>query len=198
MADAEPDEVEDTGYKAPAQKSVAEMTELDKDDEALNRWKAQLLGGAKGGGEGPPVTVQRMVVVGPDKLDLKGPPKELSLILDDEARVASYKEKAAAFTFQEAADYCIKVEFTVNKEVVSGLKLINKVKRKGIKVDTQNFMFGSYGAKEEGQCAYSSVQDVPKGMLARGFYTVNSKFIDDDKMIHAEWDWCFHIKKTWE
>lgn len=34
---------ETAGYKPPAQKTLDEMRELDKNDESLNKWKEQLL-----------------------------------------------------------------------------------------------------------------------------------------------------------
>mmetsp|Transcript_31037 Transcript_31037/g.43434 ORF Transcript_31037/g.43434 Transcript_31037/m.43434 type:complete len:203 (-) Transcript_31037:86-694(-) len=195
----EVDEVEDTGYKGPAKKSVDEMKNLDADDEALNRWKAQLLQGADAAGDGPPVTVENMVVVGIDKGKLEGPPSELNLDLTDPAKLESYKDKSNAFVFKEGIEYRIKVDFKVNKEVVSGLKLVNQIKRKGIKVPggKTSDMFGSYGPKPETQSAFSPVKDVPKGMMYRGHYTVHSEFVDDDKVCHLAWDWCFDIKKDW-
>lgn len=54
MAEAADDiDVEQTpGYKAPAKVDLETLQNLDKDDEALNRWKAQLLAGASTGIEG--------------------------------------------------------------------------------------------------------------------------------------------------
>jgi hypothetical protein len=47
MAAAGDDDFETTpGYKAPAQVDLETLQNLDKDDEALNRWKAKLLEGA--------------------------------------------------------------------------------------------------------------------------------------------------------
>lgn len=34
------------GYRVGEQKTIDELQKLDKDDEALNRWKQSLLGGA--------------------------------------------------------------------------------------------------------------------------------------------------------
>ena len=42
------EEIEETpGYKAPAQKSVQEIQDLDADDESLVKYKQQLLAGAE-------------------------------------------------------------------------------------------------------------------------------------------------------
>lgn len=46
MADGEDDMVEQTpGYKAPKKEALDDIVNKDKDDEALNRWKQQLLAG---------------------------------------------------------------------------------------------------------------------------------------------------------
>lgn len=37
----------------------------------------------------------------------------------------------------------------------------------------------------------------PSGILTRGQYNVKSKFIDDDKTVHLEWEWALQIKKDW-
>jgi len=195
VPDEEVDEVVDTGYKAPEKKSVDEMKNLDADDEALNRWKAQLLAGAEAGAGGPPVVVEKMTVVGADKGPLQGPKNVLSLDLT--GGLEQFKDKSNAFTFKEGEEYRIQVDFKVNGEVVSGLKLVNTIRRKGVKVAKTSDMFGSYGPKAETQSAFGQVEDVPKGMMMRGHYTVNSKFIDDDKTVHLEWHWCFNIKKEW-
>ena len=55
VAPIEDEEPEETpGYKAPAQKSLDEITKLDADDESLVKYKQTLLGGAAavGAGEG--------------------------------------------------------------------------------------------------------------------------------------------------
>lgn len=93
--------------------------------------------------------------------------------------------------FKEGAEYRIKVDFIVNREVVSGLKLVNQIKRKGIKIPggKTTDMLGSYGPKKEAQSAFGQANDVPKGMMYRGHYTVHSEFVDDDKTCHFAWDW---------
>ncbi len=59
-------------------------------------------------------------------------------------------------------------------------------------------MVGSYGPKAEPQSYITPVDEAPKGMLARGDYKVKSKFLDDDKNIHLQWEWSFEIKKDWK
>ncbi len=64
-------------------------------------------------------------------------------------------------------------------------------------VDKSNMMVGSYGPKTEAHEHKSAPDDAPSGMIARGLYTVKSKFTDDDKNIYLEWEWTLQIKKDW-
>ncbi|KAI8636697.1 hypothetical protein BD408DRAFT_355156 [Parasitella parasitica] len=86
----------------------------------------------------------------------------------------------------------------IENDVVSGLKYLQVVKRKGIKVDKTEEMLGSYGPNTEAYEKKFQPEEAPSGMLARGDYTVKSKFVDDDKNIHMEWEWGFQIKKDWK
>jgi hypothetical protein len=89
---------EDTGYKAPAQASVGEMNALDADDEALVKWKAQLLGAGGGAAvDGPKVQVIKM--------DLLSEGKTLTLDLTgDVAALKDYKMQV-----KEGVEYKIQV-----------------------------------------------------------------------------------------
>ncbi len=64
-------------------------------------------------------------------------------------------------------------------------------------VDKSNMMVGSYGPKTEAHEHKSAPDDAPSGVIARGLYTVKSKFTDDDKNIYLEWEWTLQIKKDW-
>jgi len=77
------------------------------------------------------------------------------------------------------------------------LKYHHAVARKGVSVDKQSYMVGSYGPKAESQEYICPVDEAPKGMIARGKYKVKSKFIDDDKTVHLAWEWSMEIKKDW-
>ncbi len=59
-------------------------------------------------------------------------------------------------------------------------------------------MVGSYGPKTEPHVYTAPVDDAPSGVIARGTYTVKSKFTDDDKRSYLEWEWALSIKKDWE
>lgn len=59
-------------------------------------------------------------------------------------------------------------------------------------------MVGSYGPKTTEYEYLTPVEEAPKGMLARGTYTIKSKFTDDDKHDHLSWEWSLTIKKDWK
>lgn len=185
------DPEETPGYKAPAQKTLDEIQNLDADDESLVRYKQALLAGATnasaGDDGGPNVRVLKLSVLVEGRDDI-----ELDLTGD----LAKVKDKPV--TFKEGAHFRLKITFKVVREIVAGLKFHQVLFRKGIRVDKNTLMVGSYGPKAEAHEYVTPVDEAPKGLIARGHYTAKSKFIDDDKNIHLEWEWSFDIKKDWD
>ncbi|XP_032097208.1 rho GDP-dissociation inhibitor 1 isoform X2 [Cebus imitator] len=149
-------------YKPPAQKSIQEIQELDKDDESLRKYKEALLG--------------RVAVSAGD--------------------LESFKKQS--FVLKEGVEYRIKISFRVNREIVSGMKYIQHTYRKGVKIDKTDYMVGSYGPRAEEYEFLTPVEEAPKGMLARGSYSIKSRFTDDDKTDHLSWEWNLTIKKEWK
>ncbi|XP_074553317.1 rho GDP-dissociation inhibitor 1 [Halichoeres trimaculatus] len=178
-------------YKAPAQKSIQEIQELDKDDESLRKYKEALLGSAQvvTDPSAPNVQVTRMTLL------CESAPKPLELDLTGD--LDNFKKQP--FVLKEGVDYKIKITFKVNKEIVSGLKYNQTTFRKGVKVDRSDYMVGSYGPRaEEAYEFLTTMEEAPKGMLARGTYNIKSKFTDDDKHDHLSWEWSLTIKKDWK
>ncbi|KAA8584928.1 hypothetical protein FQN60_003622 [Etheostoma spectabile] len=107
--------------------------------------------------------------------------------------------KKNPFVLKEGVEYRIKINFKVNKEIVSGLKYTQQTFRKGVKLDKSDYMVGSYGPRPNEEYEFlTTMEEAPKGMLTRGTYTIKSKFTDDDKHDHLSWDWCLTIKKDWK
>jgi len=179
---------ESSKYKAPAEKSIAELQQLDADDEALRRYKESLLGSGASTGDSRRVVVSKIELHSPD---LKNP---LSLDLTQ----AAEELKKQSFKIKEGSEYHLVFFFNVNNEIVSGLRFNQVVKRKGIAVDKTDVMVGSYAPKAEEYSYKTDVEEAPSGIIARGKYNVKSKFIDDDKKEHAVWEWNFEIAKKWE
>ncbi|EDQ89703.1 uncharacterized protein MONBRDRAFT_32357 [Monosiga brevicollis MX1] len=153
MAAAQGDEDFETtpGYKAPAQVDLNTLQNLDKDDEALNRWKAKLLEGVdQSAGSGDP----RRVIV--EKMTFVSAEKEMELDLTGD--LASIK--AQSFTIKEGVQFRLKIDFRVQHEVVAGLRYTDGVYRKALRVIKNNYMLGSYGPKAEVQSAMTPWDEV--------------------------------------
>lgn len=185
----EPEET--PGYKAPTQKSLDEIQNLDADDESLVKYKETLLAGVdpENATNADPrqVIVQKMVFISAGQDDIN-----FNLTGD----LTKLKDKP--IVVKEGVEYRIKIIFKVQHEIVSGLRYHHSISRKGITVDKQSYMVGSYGPKHESHEYTCPVNEAPKGMLARGHYKIKSKFIDDDRNTHLAWEWSIDIKKDWE
>uniref|UniRef100_A0A3P8W9L4 Rho GDP-dissociation inhibitor 1 n=1 Tax=Cynoglossus semilaevis TaxID=244447 RepID=A0A3P8W9L4_CYNSE len=183
---AENEEQEKVTYKTPAQKTLQEIHELDKDDESLRKYKETLLGRAADMLT-PNVQVTRMSLI------CETAPKPL--VLDLQGDLTAFKKQA--FVLKEGVEYKIKINFKVNKEIVSGLKYVQQLYRKGIKLDKSTYMVGSYGPRADEYDFLTTAEDAPKGSMARGTYIVKSKFTDDDQHDHLSWEWSLDVKKDW-
>jgi len=104
--------------------------------------------------------------------------------------------KKTKFTLKEGIKLKTRIEFIVQREIVTGLKYIQKTKRLAMS-DTLTHMVGSYPPKETHHSFTTPEEDIPSGALARGTYTVHSLFTDDDKNEHLKWEWQFELKKDW-
>ncbi|XP_055509774.1 rho GDP-dissociation inhibitor 1 [Leucoraja erinacea] len=177
-------------YKPPAQKTLQEIEELDKDDESLRKYKELLLGNR---GQVLDPKVPNVQVI---RLSLMCASAPHPLILDLTGDLDNFKKNP--FVLKEGVEYKIKISFKVNKEIVSGLKYIQTTSRKSIKIDSTDYMVGSYGPRDTEYEFLTTQEEAPKGMLARGNYVVKSQFTDDDKFNHLSWEWQLNIKKDWK
>lgn len=105
--------------------------------------------------------------------------------------------KKETFVIKEGVQYRIRIDFIVQREIVHGLKYLQKTTRLSVPVDKMQHMVGSYPPKLEVQSYLTPVEEAPQGMMARGTYSVTSLFTDDDKNEHLKWEWSFDIKKDW-
>ncbi|KAJ5690338.1 Rho GDP-dissociation inhibitor [Penicillium macrosclerotiorum] len=182
------------GFKVGEKKTMQEYQELDKDDEAMQRWKASLglnSGNSIAKPNDPKCVIKSLALVSPGRPDV-------IIDLSAPGAVDSLKEKP--FTIKEAAKFHIKVVFQVHHEVLSGLKYIQVVKRKGIRVSKDEEMLGSYAPNTTDKVTYTKEfadEEAPSGMIARGHYNAVSKFVDDDDHTHLLFEWAFDIAKDW-
>ncbi|KAJ5397807.1 Rho GDP-dissociation inhibitor [Penicillium cosmopolitanum] len=197
MADQHNDDLAATkteGFKVGEKKTLQEYQELDKDDEAMNRWKASLglnAGEPIGQPNDPKCVIKSLALVVDGRSDVV-------IDLSTEESVKTLKEKP--FTIKEGAKFHIKVAFQVNHEVLSGLKYVHAVKRKGIRVSKDEEMLGSYAPSTTVKPIYEKQfqeEEAPSGMIARGHYNATSRFVDDDDHTFLQFEWSFDITKDW-
>ncbi|XP_035787705.1 rho GDP-dissociation inhibitor 1-like [Anopheles albimanus] len=186
-------EEHDTNYQPPPQKTIEEIMAADAEDESLRKYKEALLGEAQAekiifdDSDPRKVIVKKLALVAADRN-----PMELDLTGD------LTKLKKNVFVIKEGIQYKIRIDFVVQREIVHGLKYVQKTYRMGVPVDKMVQMVGSYPPKKEIQSYTTPFEEAPSGMMARGTYSVTSLFTDDDKNEHLKWDWSFEIKKDWQ
>merc|ERR1711976_86411 len=109
------------------------------------------------------------------------PDGEISYDLSTKDKVAKMKD--TPFVLKQGCQYKFKIVFKVQHEIVSGLKYVNVVSRKGVKVAKDNVMIGSFGPQAEPHSMIyprQGFEEAPTGMLARGDYKALCRFVDDD------------------
>ncbi|KAJ9110928.1 hypothetical protein QFC19_001437 [Naganishia cerealis] len=172
------------GYKVGQEKTLAELSQLDKEDESLQRWKASLGLNTDLAGEAGPKKVV------PIALFLESPslttPIDLDLTLGPEGLK---KHKKDPITIKEGADFSVGIKFRVENQIVSGMKYLQVVKRAGMTVDKMEEMIGSFGPQKDAHTKIFASEEAPSGMMARGTYNVRSRIVDDDGTIHMDFEW---------
>jgi len=185
------DRTDEPNYKIGEKKTIEEYNNLDSNDESLNRWKESL---GLNKAAAAPVDDPRRVVILKLALEVAGR-EDVVLDLTHPGALDEIREKP--FIIKEGVEFRMKAVFKVQHEVVSGLKYLQVVKRKGFKVDSTTEMIGSYGPNENPYEKKFMTEEAPSGYLARGHYEAKSKFVDDDNVTHIQWNWSFDIKKDW-
>uniref|UniRef100_A0A3B4WER4 Rho GDP-dissociation inhibitor 1 n=1 Tax=Seriola lalandi dorsalis TaxID=1841481 RepID=A0A3B4WER4_SERLL len=115
------------------------------DDESLRKYKEALLGSTAVVADptAPNVQVTRMTLV------CEAAPQPL--VLDLQGDLEGFRKNP--FVLKEGVEYRIKINFKVNKEIVSGLKYIQQSFRKGVKGKTAKIisfnLLASSGLKEK-------------------------------------------------
>lgn len=198
MASREEDELAPSnteGFKVGEKKTVEEYQKLDENDESLRRWKESL--GIGSGKDISDPNDPRTVVILSLALEVEG---RDDIVVDLQTPAALERLKHTPFTIKEGARYRMKVKFRVQRQVLSGMKYLQAIKRKGIRIAKEEEMIGSYPPSTTENPSYEAkfaTGEAPTGMMARGHYDAVSKFIDDDKVTHLMFEWSFDIKKDW-
>ena len=133
-------------YVAPEKKTVGEiMEQKEGEDEAMARYKAQLLGGAAAGAAVSEDGDKRRVVPVELRVLLEGRP---DIVFDLEtASVSTAAMAPMTFVLKEAANYRVQVSFRVQNEICSGLRYRQAVKRGVLTVDKTDEMLASCAAQ---------------------------------------------------
>lgn len=176
-------------------RTKAHLDLTDANDESLRRWKESL--GLGSGNTVSDPNDPRTVVILSLALEVEG---RDDIVVDVQTATALQQLKDKPFTIKEGARYRMKITFRVQHQVLSGLKYLQSVKRKGIRVGKDEEMIGSYPPSTTDKPHYEvkfATGEAPTGMMARGHYDAVSKFVDDDKVTHLQFEWAFDIKKDW-
>ena len=73
------------------------------------------------------------------------------------------------------------------------------VKRAGFVVEKSEEKLGSFAPVPTKEYVVSlEPEETPGGMLVRGEYKGKSMLIDNDGIVHMQFDYTFNIKKTWD
>lgn len=107
----------------------ADHDHADQNDESLNRWKASLGIGAGDASANP--SDPRVCVIQSLALEVEGRP-DITIDLTAPGALEGLKNKP--FTIKEGSRYQMKAVFKVQNQVLSGLKYLQVLKRKGIRV----------------------------------------------------------------
>ncbi|KAL2473488.1 Rho GDP-dissociation inhibitor 1 [Forsythia ovata] len=169
--------------------SLKELSEKDKDDESLKRWKEQLLGivdiNSAEETLDPDVKILNLAIKSPGRPDI--------FLLIPEAG----NSKGPWFTLKEGSRYNLKFTFQVSNNIVSGLKYKNTVWKTGIKVDSTREMIGTFSPQSEPYTHEMPEETTPSGIFARGSYSAKTQFLDDDNRSYLEMTYTFDIRKNW-
>ncbi|XP_021492816.1 rho GDP-dissociation inhibitor 3 isoform X1 [Meriones unguiculatus] len=177
-------------YQAPGKKSMLAIWQLDPEDVSLVKYKQALLGPL------PPIMDPSLPNVQVTRLTLLTEQAPGPIIMDLTGDLDALKNQV--FVLKEGIEYKVKITFKVNKEIVSGLKCLHHTYRRGLRVDKAIFMVGSYGPRAQEYEFVTTVEEAPRGALARGLYVVRSLFTDDDRLNHLSWEWCLQVSQDWK
>ncbi|CAF0753771.1 unnamed protein product [Adineta ricciae] len=191
------------GYKAPQKMDIGSIVAKDGNDESLTRYKKLLLGDSSDGKQ-----IHSQLVDPNDPRTVL--PIRITLIFDNHKPDVVFELKGSleqlrdlhskrSVTIKEGEYYRTQLEYYVQRDIVTGLKLQSKVlKARTITVDRSKYMIGSRAPSAEIQTYISDVEQAPSGVLSRGTFLVKSKLTDDDKHVYAEWEWNLVIGKDWQ
>ncbi|EMC91962.1 hypothetical protein BAUCODRAFT_78774 [Baudoinia panamericana UAMH 10762] len=192
-----PDELEPEsteGFRVGEKKTVEEYQKLDQNDESLRKWK-ESLGIGSGTSISDPKDPRKCIILSLG-LEVEG---RSDIVIDLTKPRALEELNKHPFTIKEGATFRMKARFKVQHQILSGMKYMQVVSRGPVKQKMQE-MIGSYSPNTTDKPEYEKkfeTETAPSGMLGRGHYEAVSKFVDDDKQTHLQFNWSFDVKKDW-
>ncbi|CAF0737168.1 unnamed protein product [Didymodactylos carnosus] len=185
-------------YKPPQKVDLSTIISKDADDLSLDRYKKQLLGD----------DVQKLHTiidsndqrcVIPVRISLLFENHKPNVIFDLHGSVEQIRQTHAKriVNIKEGESYRIQLEYYVQRDIVTGLSFLQKIKKTKIIVDRMKYMIGSRAPSPDLQTYLGEIEVAPNGVLSRGSFSVKSKICDDDKNLFAEWEWTLVIGKDW-
>merc|ERR1711862_200902 len=103
-------------------------------------------------------------------------------------------------SLKKDANTKFKLTLKFNMKLFLDLSILTKFSVRDFVLQEEE-MLGSFGPQKDNHSVTFPKQgwdSAPKGTLARGSYTAKSKFIDDDKQTHMQYEYSFQIKKDWQ
>ncbi|WFD41568.1 rho GDP dissociation inhibitor [Malassezia psittaci] len=180
------------GYQPGQKKSLQEYAALDAEDESLRRWKESLgisSGSAAMDPNAPKLTIHTLALES-DSL------KDGSIVLRLDQPGDLERASKSPLQIPEGIEYAVAITFSVGREVLSGLKYLQVVRRAGVPVDRMEEMIGSYPPRAQPYEKRFAPSEAPSGMLARsGTNSVRTRIIDDDGAVYADFAWSFKLVK---
>ncbi|WFD20743.1 rho GDP dissociation inhibitor [Malassezia caprae] len=182
------------GYKPGEKKSIQEYAMLDAQDESLRRWKESLGITSDAAGafnpNAPKLTIHSLML---ESAQLPG--GSVGIQLDRPEQLDELSKSPLQIT--EGIEYSVVIKFSVGREVLSGLKYLQVVKRAGVPVDRMEEMIGSYPPRAEPYVKRFAPNVAPSGFLARsGTNSVRTRIVDDDGSVFADFSWAFKLVKA--
>lgn len=187
---------EEGGLVPKGTNNVAQLLELDKEDESLRKYKESLLGSAAHGDLGDVSDPRRLVI---EEFRVVYSPDEnlpdLVHVLSTEQGLKRLADEG--IEMHEGCKFKFRIKFRVQHEIINGIKFVNTMARMMLS-ETEELVLGSYPPSsvphvfEFPKWDYS---EAPSGMLYRGKYRVNNSFVDSDKRKHLQFEYDFTIVK---
>lgn len=158
--DDDDDQILTSKYQPPREVPISELLTRDSDDPSLNEYKKKLLG-----------TAINIIIEPsePSKLILK----RLVLLPDDHAEISFDlaaksldKFKDTVVTMKEGSSYRIKLEFYVQRDIISGLRFVQNSYKGPIRTDKSTYMLGIYLQQKKRKILIFNLFCVIKGSRA--------------------------------